>query len=298
MEQLITHTIDLKNGNVNDKRREIREYFEKTWAVDELLYTQLKSDEIFYHRGDPLRHVLLFYLGHTAVFYINKFFLAKIIDNRINPAFESIFAIGVDEMSWDDLDERHYNWPKVSEVREYRNKAKAVILDVIDNAPLKLPVTWDDPFWIVMMGIEHERIHLETSSVLIRQLPLNEVVAGRFGSVCTEFGAAHANEMLAVPGGEMKLGKPADHHFYGWDNEYGSHTENVADFKTSKYLCSNAEFLEFINAGGYETQSYWTEEGWHWRNFKQAEMPLFWRKDGNQYRLRLVAEEIAMPWFY
>lgn len=296
MEQLITHTIDLKNGNADDKRREIREYFEKTWAVDELLYTQLKSDEIFYHRGDPLRHVLLFYLGHTAVFYINKFFLAKIIDNRINPAFESIFAIGVDEMSWDDLDERHYNWPKVSEVREYRNKAKAVILDVIDNAPLKLPVAWDDPFWIVMMGIEHERIHLETSSVLIRQLPLNEVVAGRFGSVCTEFGAAPANEMLAVPGGEMKLGKPADHHFYGWDNEYGSHTENVADFKTSKYLCSNAEFLEFINAGGYETQSYWTEEGWHWRNFKQAEMPLFWRKDGNEYRLRLVAEEIAMPW--
>lgn len=296
MQQLITHTIDLKNGNADDKRREIREYFEKTWAVDELLYTQLKSDEIFYHRGDPLRHVLLFYLGHTAVFYINKFFLAKMIDTRINPDFESIFAIGVDEMSWDDLDERHYNWPKVSEVREYRNKAKAVILDVIDNAPLKLPVTWDNPFWIIMMGIEHERIHLETSSVLIRQLPLYEVVPGRFGSPCTEYAEAPVNEMQAVPGGEMKLGKPTDHHFYGWDNEYGSHTENVADFKTSKYLCSNAEFLEFINAGGYETQSYWTEEGWHWRNFKQAAMPLFWRKEENEYRLRLVAEEIAMPW--
>ncbi|MBN2766469.1 MAG: 5-histidylcysteine sulfoxide synthase [Paludibacteraceae bacterium] len=296
MQQLITQTIDLKNGKADDKRREIREYFEKTWAVDELLYTQLKSDEVFYHRGDPLRHVLLFYLGHTAVFFINKFFLAKMIDTRINPDFESIFAIGVDEMSWDDLDERHYNWPKVSEVREYRGKAKAVILNIIDNAPLKLPITWDDPFWIVLMGIEHERIHLETSSVLIRQLPLNEVLSGRFGSPCTEYGEAPSNKMLPVPGGEIKLGKPANHHFYGWDNEYGNHTEMVADFKTSKFLCSNAEFLEFILDNGYVNKSNWTEEGWHWRNFKQANMPLFWRKNADEYRLRLVAEEIPMPW--
>ena len=26
--------------------------------------------------------------------------------------------------------------------------------------------------WPVLMGIEHERVHLETSSVLIRQLPV------------------------------------------------------------------------------------------------------------------------------
>ena len=48
--------------------------------------------------------------------------------------------------------------------------------------------------------------------------------------------------------------------------------------------------------GGYETEKYWTEEGWNWRNFKTATMPLFWRKDEGGYRLRLVAEEIPMPW--
>lgn len=29
--------------------------------------------------------------------------------------------------------------------------------------------------WIILMGIEHERIHLETSSVIIRRLPIEEV---------------------------------------------------------------------------------------------------------------------------
>lgn len=296
MKDLITKTLDIAQGNPEQKRKEIREYFLKTWAVDEKLYTLLIDDATFYKRGDPLRHIILFYLGHTAVFFINKMFLAKMIDARINPAFESIFAIGVDEMSWDDLNEKHYDWPAVSAVRDYREKAKAMILDVIDTSPLTLPVLWEHPFWIILMGIEHERIHLETSSVLIRQLPLDKVVSGRFGNICEEVGDAPSNEFLPVSGAEMKLGKPQKHHFYGWDNEYGNHTEKVEDFKTTKFLISNGEFLNFINDNGYTTESYWTEEGWKWRNFKQAEMPLFWRKNDAAYILRLVDREIEMPW--
>ncbi len=296
MQEFVTKTIDLHNGTPKTKRAEILQYFEKTWAIDEKLYTQLKTDDVFYHRGDPLRHVLLFYLGHTAVFFINKLMLAKIIDTRINPEFESIFAIGVDEMSWDDLNERNYNWPTVDEVREYRNKAKEIIVNVIQTLPLTLPITWDDPFWIILMGIEHERIHLETSSVLIRQLPLDEVVSGLFGDICAERGTAPRNNFIAVEGATVKLGKPMQHPLYGWDNEYGNYTEKVENFQASQFLVSNGEFLEFVNDNGYHTSSYWTEEGWNWRNFKQAEMPLFWRRNENGFVLRLVAEEIPMPW--
>lgn len=296
MKDLIMHTLDLRSGTVEEKRKEIRDYFLNTWKIDEKLYTVLASDDIFYHRGDPLRHIILFYLGHTAAFFINKFMISKIISERVNPEFESIFAIGVDEMSWDDLNNAHYNWPTVKETRKYRDEVKKVVLDVIDNAKFDMPITWESPMWIVMMGIEHERIHLETSSVLIRQLPLNEVIAGRFGKICTESGEAPKNEMISVTGAELKLGKPMEHPFYGWDNEYGKYTEKVADFKASKYLISNGEYLQFILSGGYHSQELWTEEGWSWKEFKQAEMPLFWTKSGKEYKLRLVAEEIPMPW--
>ena len=296
MRDLITKTIDLQNGTVEDKRAEIIQYFEKTWALDELLYTQLKSDDVFYKRADSLRHVILFYLGHTAVFYINKLILAKIIDTRINPSFESIFAIGVDEMSWDDLDENNYTWPTVSEVREYRTKVKNTILSVISNFEFKMPIKWEDPLWIVLMGIEHERIHIETSSVLIRQLPINDVEAGHFGVPCVEYGIAPVNEYLPIKGAPVKMGKDTQDPFYGWDNEYGNSNVVVADFKASKFLISNAEFLEFVNANGYSLEKYWTEEGWNWCQFKQAKMPLFWIKRDDEFYLRLVAEEISMPW--
>ena len=296
MKNLIARTIDLRSGNAEEKRAEIREYFLKTWTIDELLYTQLKSDDVFYHRGDPLRHIILFYLGHTAVFFMNKLYLGKMVEKRINPKFESIFAIGVDEMSWDDLNNNNYEWPPVSEVRAYRDEAKKMILRFIDTAPLQLPIDWENPFWIIMMGIEHERIHLETSSVLIRQLSLNDVSPQWLGKRCETGGDAPENSMLAVSGAKINLGKPADHPFYGWDNEYGNYSEEVSDFSAAKYLTSNGEFLQFVEAGGYQNEKYWTEEGWSWVGFKKAEMPLFWRKDNDGYRLRLVAEEIAMPW--
>lgn len=296
MTELLSKTIDLRTGSPDKKREEIKDYFLKTWAIDELLYTQLKSDDIFYKRGDPLRHIILFYLGHTAAFYINKLFLSKVIDQRVNPRFESIFAIGVDEMSWDDLDNNHYDWPPVNDVRAYRDEVKKVILNIIDSTDLVLPIDWDSPYWIIMMCIEHERIHLETSSVLIRQLPLEDLIPGLFGDNCTVTGDAPDNELIPVSGSVVQLGKPIDHPLYGWDNEYGSYEEDASDFLAAKYLTSNKEYLEFIEDGGYNNEKYWTEEGWNWKNFKQAEMPLFWSKNDKGYYLRLVAEEIPIPW--
>ena len=42
---------------------------------------------------------------------------------------------------------------------------------VILNGDYQLPFTMDNPAWGIVMGFEHERIHLETSSVLMRELP-------------------------------------------------------------------------------------------------------------------------------
>jgi len=296
MHNLITKTINLHDGDPGDKRIEILDYFEKTWEIDERLYTILKDDETFYRRADPLRHPLIFYLGHTAVFYINKLVQAKLIDTHIEPEFESVFAIGVDEMSWDDLNEKHYSWPTVTQVREYRNKVKKVIIKVIKETPLELPILWDNPFWVIMMGIEHERIHFETSSVLIRQLPIELLKSGVLGDNCPLQGNIIENEFLNVPGAIVSMGKPFNHPLYGWDCEYGHYDEVVTEFKTTKQLISNGEFFGFVDSGGYETKEFWTEEGWNWKNYIKAEMPLFWIKKDNEYFLRLVADEIPMPW--
>ena len=296
MELRRTRTTLLNEGSAEEKRREIREYFHKTYSLDERLYDTLADDGAFYIRPEPLRHPLIFYLGHTAVFYINKLIIARIVDTRINPRFESMFAVGVDEMSWDDLNDAHYDWPAVAEVKAYRDTVREAVDRIICTLPLTLPINWYNPFWAVMMGIEHQRIHLETSSVIIRRAPIERVRQLPLWDICNQRGEAPPNELLPVPGGKVLLGKPKDHPLYGWDNEFGHHEAHVTDFKAGKYLVSNREYLEFVQEGGYATRDCWTEEGWNWVSYSGAAHPLFWVRDGESYKFRTMAQVIDMPW--
>ena len=291
----LARTPKLNSGTVDDKRKEIALYFTNTFDTYTGLFDCLRDDTGFYQKSIPLRHPLIFYLGHTATFFINKLLLVKLIPNRINPHMESIFAVGVDEMSWDDLSEENYDWPSVSAVMDYRAKVRATVLDLINSLHLVLPIDWDNTWWPIVMGIEHERIHLETSSVLIRQHELAKVKSLPQWPACKDTGQAPKNKLISVAAGSVDLGKSFDSAFYGWDNEYGHHKAEVAEFKASQYLVSNQEFLEFVEAGGYEQNSFWSEEGLAWRQYTEAKHPAFWRWH-NGWRLRLMTEEIDMAW--
>ena len=291
-----TRTIILNAGDASAKREEIRQYFHATYSLDEQLYETLASEAAFYLRPEPLRHPLIFYLGHTATFYINKLIVAKITDRRINPRFEAMFAVGVDEMSWDDLNPANYDWPTLAEVKAYRDTVREVVDETIRTMPLAMPIHWDHPFWVILMGIEHQRIHIETSSVIIRRLPIEMVRQLPSWSICPLAGEAPANELVPVVGGRIVLGKSKDHPLYGWDNEYGRQENEVWNFAASRYLVSNREYLGFVEDRGYEQEPFWTHEGWKWVEFSKARHPLFWIDSPDGYRFRTMAQLIDMPW--
>lgn len=291
---LLQRTSRLDGADPRVKRKEIAAYFTAVADRYESLFQTLATEQAFYEKAISLRHPLIFYYGHTATFFVNKLVLAKLLPERIDPHLESIFAVGVDEMSWDDLDETHYNWPSISEVKAYRDKVRAAVLSLIDQLPLQLPITWESDWWPIM-GIEHELIHLETSSVLIRQHRLEHLQPQSDWAPCRESGKAPINQLVKVPAGTTVLGKGFDAAHYGWDNEYGVRSAEVESFEASRFLVSNAEFLHFVEAGGYSRDTYWNEEGLQWRQFAAATHPTFWIPCV-QCRLRLMTEVIEMPW--
>jgi 5-histidylcysteine sulfoxide synthase len=193
-----------------------------------------------------------------------------------------MFETGVDEMCWDDTENyrmgRAYLWPGLSEVMEYRRTVRQLVSDVISAAPLSLPVSMDSPWWSVCMSLEHERIHLETSSVLIRQLPVEFVERPRnwkYAPLSMDTRAGE-NVFVKVPAGRVTIGKPRDFPSYGWDCDYGHLEVDVPEFEASQYLVTNGEFLEFVESGGYSNRDLWTEEGWKWVEFRGARHPTFW----------------------
>ncbi len=293
---LVTRVPILNVGTAEEKRGEILKYFQDTWDLYEKLFETLQGDEPWYARPEPLRHPLLFYYAHTAAFFVNKLLVTKLLDRRIDRRMESMMAIGVDEMSWDDLDDAHYDWPTVGEVQAYRNQVRAMLEEKIRTLPLTMPIGWDEPFWIILMGIEHERIHLETSSVLIRQLPIHQVRVHPYWELCPETGPAPLNGLVDVAGGRVVIGKDRDHPLYGWDNEYGRYETETEPFKAGRFLVSNGEFMEFVRDHGYEREDLWTEEGWSWRTYRSQGWPVFWipTADGG-FRYRSMLREIDMP---
>jgi iron(II)-dependent oxidoreductase len=86
-------------------------------------------------------------------------------------------------------------------------------------------------------------------------------------------------------GGELDMGSPPGPDF-AFDNEKPVHRATLAPFAIASTQVSNAEYLQFVEAGGYSHQHFWTAEGWQWRRETSAEAPRYWRKDGSQWLVR------------
>jgi 5-histidylcysteine sulfoxide synthase/putative 4-mercaptohistidine N1-methyltranferase len=295
--------------NLNTTRKELLDYFDNTWTLTEVLFDGLASEEAFYRRPfHKLRHPMIFYYGHPAVLYVNKLRVAGLLDRPVKPEFEQLFETGVDEMRWDDLhDGTKEIWPALIEVHRYRADVYRIVRDVIETHPLldekNMPISIDKPTWALVMGFEHERIHLETSSVLIRELPIELVrIPVEWPTLAVEKIDKQnvENFMITLKQSVVTIGKPVDWPSFGWDNEYGSEKRTVRPFSASSMLISNAEFYQFVTAGGYTQERYWSPEGWAWRGFRNVKAPVFWIQIGpagiHQYQLRMTFEIKEMQW--
>lgn len=278
-------------------REAIFSYFQNAWELEDSLMKSIVGEETFYLNPDSLRNPLIFYLGHSAGFYINKLMMVNLLDKSINPDYEFIFGVGVDPQTPDELNAAisHIEWPELAKVWEYRNQAYEIVSKIIKNTALNLPIHQNHPLWALIMGIEHQRIHFETSSMLIRQLPVEKVARPENWQYAPSNSDISHNEIIEISGGLVEVGKPEDFPLFGWDCEYGDRQVNVAPFAASKYMITNAEFQEFVNAGGYEKQIYWNEESWAWKTEYNVKHPKFWIPNNGGYNYRAMFDEIDLP---
>ena len=222
--------------SLNAGRAGILSYFENTWALTETLFSALTCVEAYYRRPyHGIRHPLVFYYVHPVTFYINKLRVAGLLKEAVNPHFEVLFETGVDEMNWDDLHVGDQNiWPALEELQAYRRQVYEIVKEFIINHPsLDDPISMSSPEWALLMCFEHERIHLETSSVLMRELPPQFLQqpkswpthsglknSDRFITPAAGTDYPALNPLLSVMEQTVSLGKPEQWPAFGWDNEY------------------------------------------------------------------------------
>ncbi|KAG2513521.1 hypothetical protein JM16_006362 [Phytophthora kernoviae] len=308
----------VKMPNLSDcSRQEMLDYLDNTWAMTDALFSTMQGKDAFMTAPPhQLRHPLIFYYGHPTSFFVNKFLVSGLIQEPVNPHFEHIFEVGVDEMRWDDMSKNEMHWPHVTDVLAYRREVYALIRSVVETHPGLDPgheqITENSPLWALQMALEHERIHHETSSMLMLEhpveffrttslLPAYHETLREDVALCPATGVDYPeNELLDVPAAAVQIGKPRDFPSFGWDNEYGQRKVNVPACRASKFLVSNGEFHEFVRDSGYLEPSYWTKLGWEWRCFRNTKWPVFWIQDGpsgsHRYKLRALFDVVPMQW--
>ena len=86
---------------------------------------------------------------------------------------------------------------------------------------------------------------------------------------------------LHFAGGTFQLGSRATHEFV-FDNEKWAHQITLPAFTISSTLVSNAQYRQFMRAGGYEKMQFWSDAGRAWRVSTERSAPRYWLPDSER----------------
>ena len=90
-------------------------------------------------------------------------------------------------------------------------------------------------------------------------------------------------EPIDVPAGPVEIGVGAEG--FAYDNERPLHTRALAAFRIGRTPITNATWRHFVEGGGYERRTLWSDEAWSWKEQYDITHPLHWSADGHEWRM-------------
>lgn len=162
--------------------------------------------------------------------------------------------------------------PALHEVYQYRAHVDEHMQHLLTRAG-GLPAVAREVF---ELGLQHEQQHQELLATDIKYILSTSPLAPAYQPARMPAPAATAPPVswLPVAGGMHRIGFQEEG--FCFDNEQAPHDTYVADFELQNRLVTNAEYLEFMEAGGYRDFRYWLGEGWDLVQQQGWEAPLYW----------------------
>jgi iron(II)-dependent oxidoreductase len=255
---------------------------------------QVVREEAMYDRPIAERHRIIFYLGHVEAFDWNLLSQRAFGLRPFHPGFDQLFAFGIDPVGVGLPTDKPADWPTRQEVERYNHRLREELDHAIEHALQRPEEGHPQLISMLEVAIEHRLMHAETLAYMLHRLPADRKIAR------PEQGAWKAvrvkSHLVEIPAGRATLGLESDSgDEFGWDNEIGAHELDVAEFAMESHNVANHDFLRFVQAGGYQNRSLWSEEAWEWKAKEDIEHPMFWRREGNLWVYRTMFGEIRLP---
>ncbi|MCJ0764088.1 selenoneine synthase SenA [Variovorax terrae] len=139
--------------------------------------------------------------------------------------------------------------PGLDATRAYMLETLEGTLELLEKTP-----DGDDALYFYRLALFHEDLRGEQLVAMAQTLGL-PLPLGLPGAVAPR-------EPLPMPATRWLLGSPAGGFVF--DNEKWTHEVAVPEFEIDAQPVSWAQFVEFVDDGGYDRPELWQPEGWQW----------------------------------
>jgi gamma-glutamyl hercynylcysteine S-oxide synthase len=141
------------------------------------------------------------------------------------------------------------SYPKLSEIKAYLMETLETTLELLDKVDDS-----DAQLYMYRMALSREDQVGEQFFVMAQALGL-KVEAPDLPSYASR-------EPIRVPAMRWMLG--ASSEGFAWDNERPAHSVSVPEFEIDAQAVTWAQFVEFVDDGGYDEPRWWSARGWDW----------------------------------
>jgi ergothioneine biosynthesis protein EgtB len=214
------------------------------------------------------------HIGHTTWFFetfiLKPYFMGyQEYDPNFNFVFNSYYETVGNRVI--RTDRGNLSRPTVIEIQLYRK--------YVDDAMyhfLRQGVS-DDIKELLVLGLNHEEQHQELLLTDIKYILGNNPLFPAYSHTYKVSEVEHSNSgFIKLNEGIYDIGFTGSG--FSFDNEHNRHKVYLNTFSISPNLVSNAEYLEFIEAGGYHDFRHWHAAGWDWVNTNKIEAPMYWHQ--------------------
>lgn len=180
--------------------------------------------------------------------------------------------------------------PSAAEVIGYRAAVDARVAALLADPPLARRAEIEER---ITLGCHHEMQHQELLlSDILHAFSFNPLEPAFLPPALIAMEPAETvADWHGFDGGMVTIGAEKGFHF---DNEGPRHDTFVPPFRMAGRLVSAAEWIAFIEDGGYETETLWLSDGWYEAKAAGWAAPLYWRQhDGEWWTFGLRGTQLV-----
>ncbi|MDJ1492557.1 ergothioneine biosynthesis protein EgtB [Cytophagaceae bacterium DM2B3-1] len=223
------------------------------------------------------------HLGHTTWFF-ETFLLVPYLKGYqvFHPDFSFVFNSYYETVGKRVLrtDRGNLTRPTVEEVYAYRTYVDTHLEELLLTVATSDFEQREEFAELLEIGFNHEEQHQELLVTDLKYIlghnplfPAVKVIPDEL-YLYNEFNTS--NQKVYIEEGVYEIGHRGNG--FSFDNELGRHKVYLPSVSVSPKLITNAEFMEFMEAGGYQNFNHWLAEGWDWVKQHQIQAPLYWHK--------------------